>query len=177
MKPALVLVACALLASPALGQTHGHDTAKGHSPYADLAPREIKALSKEQIADLHAGRGMGLAQAAELNGYPGPLHVLELAEALDLTPDQRARTQSLFEEVRGAAAALGTRVVERERALDALFAAKTASRASLDSAVMDVAVLYGELRALHLQYHLTMLEALTPRQVTRYNELRGYGAK
>ena len=36
------------------------------------------------MADLRAGRGMGLALAAELNGYPGPAHVLELADKLDL---------------------------------------------------------------------------------------------
>ena len=37
-------------------------------PYAGMQTRQIKALSAEQIADLKAGRGMGLAMAAELNG-------------------------------------------------------------------------------------------------------------
>jgi hypothetical protein len=32
--------------------------------------RSIKALSDQQVSDLRAGRGMGLALAAELNGYP-----------------------------------------------------------------------------------------------------------
>ena len=50
-----------------------------HQPYAGLQARPVKALSDQQIADLRAGRGMGLALAAELNGYPGPMHVLELA--------------------------------------------------------------------------------------------------
>jgi hypothetical protein len=60
------------------------------TPYAGMQSRSIKALSDQQIADLNAGRGMGLALAAELNGYPGPLHVLELADKLDLSADQRA---------------------------------------------------------------------------------------
>ena len=52
------------------------------SPYGGFAERPMKALSAEQIADLRAGRGMGLALAAELNGFPGPVHALELAVPL-----------------------------------------------------------------------------------------------
>jgi hypothetical protein len=37
-----------------------------------MQSRPIKALSDQQVSDLRAGRGMGLALAAELNGYPGP---------------------------------------------------------------------------------------------------------
>ena len=35
--------------------------------------------------------GMGLALAAELNGYPGPAHVIELAKSLGLSEPQRAK--------------------------------------------------------------------------------------
>lgn len=77
------------------------------SPYADLEKRPIKALSAEEIADLRAGRGMGLALPAELNGYPGPRHVLELARDLDLSPQQRRRTEVLFEDMQRQAVALG----------------------------------------------------------------------
>jgi len=38
------------------------------------------ALSVEQIEQYRAGAGMGYAKAAELNRYPGPMHVLELAD-------------------------------------------------------------------------------------------------
>ncbi|MGY4293521.1 hypothetical protein ACVWXN_001616 [Bradyrhizobium sp. i1.4.4] len=70
--------------------------AQSSQPYAGLEQRPIKALSHQQIDDLQTGRGMGLALAAELNGYPGPSHVLELGDRLDLTPDQRIRVQGLF---------------------------------------------------------------------------------
>jgi len=72
---------------------------------AGMQTRPIKALSEQQVADLGAGRGMGLALAAELNGYPGPSHVLELADRLELSADQRARVQTLFDsmEERGVA--------------------------------------------------------------------------
>ena len=38
------------------------------TPYAGMQTRPIKALSEQQIADLSAGRGMGLALAAEHSG-------------------------------------------------------------------------------------------------------------
>lgn len=56
------------------------------APYAGIARRSVKALSDREISDLRTGRGMGLALAAELNGYPGPAHVLELAERVGSAP-------------------------------------------------------------------------------------------
>ena len=71
--------------------------ALAQTPYAGLQTRPIKALSDQQVADLKAGRGMGLALAAELNGYPGPSHLLELAVQLGLSDPQKTRIQGLFE--------------------------------------------------------------------------------
>jgi len=51
-----------------------------HSPYAGQEKRSIKALSQAQIENFLSGAGMGFAKAAELNHYPGPKHVLELAD-------------------------------------------------------------------------------------------------
>lgn len=175
MKPILLLVAYALLAGPVLAQSHDHGATKGHSPYAGLEQREIKALSNEQIAELRAGRGMSLALPAELNGYPGPRHVLDLAEGLELTPDQRARTQSLFSEMQQKAAAIGNRVIESEKRLDALFASRLATPETLTAATTEVASLQGQLRATHLGYHIEMRNLLTPKQVAQYASLRGYG--
>src|SRR5215469_14793256 len=50
-------------------------------PYAGQEARTIKALSDDDIAALRKGEGMGMAKAAELNGYPGPVHVLALRTA------------------------------------------------------------------------------------------------
>jgi len=85
---AALLVAMSIPAAAQHGQ-HG-------SPYAGLQHREIKALDAKQMDDLRTGRGMSLALAAELNGYPGPLHTLELADDLGLTAAQRERVQALF---------------------------------------------------------------------------------
>src|SRR5215831_6066543 len=91
------------------------------SPYAGLESREIKALSPQEISDYLAGKGMGFAKAAELNGYPGPAHVFELATQLHLTPEQKAKTEALFQKMQARAIGLGKELVEQERALDRLF--------------------------------------------------------
>jgi hypothetical protein len=83
------------------------NTATAQTPYAGMQTRSIKALSQQQLSDLGAGRGMGMALAAELNGYPGPSHVLELADKLDLTTDQRGRVKALFDAMKAEALTIG----------------------------------------------------------------------
>src|SRR4029453_10303607 len=121
-----------------------------------------------------AGRGMGRALAAELNGYPGPLHVLELATPLGLSEDQRAKVVALFDAMKQEAVALGKRLIAAETALDRQFADKTITSSSLAEATRDIASLQGELRLAHLKYHLATLDLLTPEQAGRYSTLRGY---
>jgi Spy/CpxP family protein refolding chaperone len=147
---------------------------QGHQPYAGQQHRPIKALSEQQVADLRAGRGMGLALAAELNGYPGPLHVLEFADRLGLSAQQRGRITTLFDAMKGEAAALGEKLIAAEAALDRQFAGKTVTEASLTKGVRDIASVQAALRTAHLKYHLATVEVLTPEQITRYAELRGY---
>jgi hypothetical protein len=139
-----------------------------------MAQREVKALSDQQIADLRAGRGMGLALAAELNGYPGPSHVLELAGALALTPDQRARTEALMAAMIAETIPLGERILADEAALDQLFALRTATPAAIDAATARIAAAQGTLRAAHLRTHLAMMPLLSADQLQRYAAMRGY---
>src|SRR5258705_11151432 len=88
--------------------------ANAQTPYAGMQARPIKALSEQQVADLGAGRGMGLALAAELNGYPGPSHLLELADNLDLSTDQRAAIHRLFYSMKAEPVPLGSKLIEQE---------------------------------------------------------------
>ena len=145
------------------------------SPYAGLQARPIKALSEQQIADLRAGRGMGLAMPAELNGYPGPMHVLELADSLALSDAQRAAVERQFEAMKAESIPIGERLIEQEAMLDQLFAARTATADNVAAAVAAIAETQGALRHAHLRYHLTTLALLQPDQVERYGRLRGYG--
>jgi hypothetical protein len=168
-----------LAVSPAASQHHGPVPLQIHSPdaaspYAGMEHRRIKVLSDQQMADLRAGRGMGLALAAELNGYPGPMHVLELADALGLSKEQRSRTLALFEDMKAEVIPIGERLIAEEAALDRLFAELNVSRSSLDAATSRIAAAQGELRAAHLRYHLVMVEVLTSAQIADYIKRRGY---
>jgi Spy/CpxP family protein refolding chaperone len=151
--------------------------ANAQTPYAGMQTRPIKALSEQQMADLSAGRGMGLALAAELNGYPGPVHVLELADKLNLSPDQRAGIQRLFDSMKAEAVPLGSRLIEQEADLDRQFAGHTVTPDSLRASTAAVAATQGALRETHLKYHLSTVAVLSPAQIQRYTELRGYGGE
>lgn len=174
---ALVITATSLPAY-AQQQSHGDPGARhgsGASPYAGFERRSIKALSDQQIADLRAGRGMGFALPAELNGYPGPLHVIELSDRIGLTPDQRARMTALFNDMKNETIALGERLIQQEANLDRLFATRSVTPTNLSAATSEVGVTQAALRATHLRYHLSTVEVLTPEQVAHYNNARGYG--
>jgi LTXXQ motif family protein len=149
--------------------------ALAQSPYSGMQTRPIKALSDQQVADLQAGRGMGLALAAELNGYPGPSHVLELADKLDLSSEQRAKVQELFNSMKQEALPLGAKLIEQETELDHQFASRIITTASLKSETAAIAATQGALRETHLKYHLTTVALLSETQRQRYSELRGYG--
>lgn len=166
----LSAVVAVLLTGPVLAQDHSHK----HTPYAGMQTRHVKALTDQQIADLRAGRGMGLALAAELNGYPGPLHVLELADRLGLKADQRERVQELFEAMKVEAITAGEKVIEAEAALDRAFKDRTITPERLADLSAAIGITQGELRAIHLKYHLTTAALLTADQSLKYAEFRGY---
>jgi hypothetical protein len=174
----LALLVLLALAQPALAQ-HGHRHGQNHghaTPYAGHETRAVKALSPEQIADLRAGRGMGLALAAELNGYPGPMHVLEHAADLALSDDQAARTRAIEAAMRAEAVALGERLVAEETALDRLFATRAVTPQSLAGALRAIGATTAALREAHLRAHLAVASLLTPEQIAAYDRLRGYAA-
>jgi Spy/CpxP family protein refolding chaperone len=163
-----------VLIAIALASAAGTLLAQAQGPYAGLEARPIKALSEQQIADLRAGRGMGLALAAELNGYPGPMHVLEFADALGLTDQQRATVQELFAAMKAEAIPLGETLIGQEAELDRRFAERTITPASLKASTDAIGMTQTALRETHLKYHLSTFEVLTPAQVHRYAGLRGY---
>jgi len=160
-----------LFAGSAAAQEHQH---KHGQQYGGMQARSVKALSDQQIADLRAGRGMGLALAAELNGYPGPLHVLELADPLGLSPNQRFQVQGLYDAMKAEAIATGERLIEAETALDRAFKDRTITAERLADLSAAIGRHQGALRAVHLKYHLTTSGLLTADQSRRYAELRGY---
>lgn len=161
----------------ALSMTWGLASAQpSHSPYAGQEHQAIKALSEAEIEALRQGRGMGLAKAAELNHYPGPMHVLELADSLQLSEVQRTATQQIYARMHAEAVRLGPLIVAQEQALDRLFAHQQTVGSKLQEVVREIARLQGELRLVHLQAHVDMQAVLAPEQIATYDALRGYGA-
>ena len=160
----MVVIAFLISCAPALAQ----------QPYAGLETRAIKTLSEQQIADLNAGRCMGLALAAELNGYPGPMHAIELADRLGLSPEQLARLRALFDAMKAETIPIGARLIAQERSLNADFVQRTVTPASLEATTRAIGATQAALRAAHLKYHLSTTAILSAEQVRRYNELRGY---
>jgi len=165
-----------LLASIALALATATSPAQSQQPYAGLEARAIKALSEQQITDLRTGRGMGLALAAELNGYPGPIHVLELGDSLGLSDQQRRKMEEFLTAMKAEATPLGERLIAQEADLDRQFAHKTITAASLVAATDAIGATQAALRRTHLKYHLLARDVLTPVQVQNYAELRGYNA-
>jgi Spy/CpxP family protein refolding chaperone len=134
----------------------------------------VHALSAEELKQYQSGEGMGYAKAAELNHFPGPLHVLELAERLDLTEAQRSATRQLMDAHKAQARAIGAKLVDAERTLENLFRTGNVDPQALAEAVQVAAALEGEYRLSHLETHRRMRALLTEEQVRRYDSLRGY---
>jgi Spy/CpxP family protein refolding chaperone len=136
-----------------------------------------RALTAEEIEQYRAGAGMGYAKAAETNHFPGPMHVLELAGALDLSAEQRAATERLMQTHKAEARAVGAKVVAAEQELERLFRSGAVQDADLARAVAEAARLQGEYRLSHLETHRRMRALLTEEQVKRYDALRGHHRK
>src|SRR6516164_7952586 len=168
------MIRMAFFASLVVVATTATSSAQTTSPYAGQEQRAIKALSDADIRDLLEARGMGLAKAAELNSYPGPLHVLQLAAQLGLSDAQRNATDALYATMRERALSIGRQIIEAERTLDRAFANGAIEPATLRSQVRAIAALQGELRAVHLEAHLAQRSLLTPEQIAQYDALRGY---
>ena len=103
-----------------------------------LGQRRIPA----NAADLRAGRGMGLALAAELNGYPGPSHLLELSDRLGLTSDQHSALKEMFDAMKAETIpigeeALAQKVATFRRGLDVDALARGLQRAECTQAEAD----------------------------------------
>jgi hypothetical protein len=170
IRPLIIGIFGAFLSLAATAQHHGH------SPYAGMERREIKSLSDADIADLRRGAGWGLALSAELNGMPGPAHVLELKDRLGLSPAQIASIEAIFLAMQTEARAAGESFIAAEAAIESAFRQGNLTEDRLRSLVAAAAEARANLRFIHLSRHLQIPALLTADQIARYNELRGYTA-
>jgi Spy/CpxP family protein refolding chaperone len=168
LATALLLAGCSQpLAAPATTTAN---------PYVPLAESPVRGLTPEEIEAIRTGAGMRLALPAELNGYPGPKHILELAEPLGLDEATRARVQDLYDRTNAAAREAGDELLARWEALDNAFRAGGLDEATLRMLVERVDGQNAEVRFIHLRAHLEADGLLTEHQKALYAELRGYGS-
>lgn len=154
---------------PPLAAQHEHTL----SPYAHLAT-DAPPLLPEEVERLRAGEGMGLALPAELNGFPGPKHVLELAAELELNDEQRERIGRIREDMLDRAVAKGEQIIDVAGRLADAFRTGEPTAAAIEGITAHLGSLRGELQAIHLAAHLTTRDVLTIAQVAAYGRLRGY---
>lgn len=149
--------------------------APGGIPAPDAASLKISALSAEEIRGLREGEGMGLARPAELNGYPGPAHILEAARAgkIHLYAEQRQAIERIHAAMKVEAQALGQQILLQETALEAGFRTGRIGEADLVRWVEDIGRIRATLRLTHLRAHLHTATLLRPEQIEHYYQFRG----
>lgn len=156
----------------AIAQSDTHDAEI--TPYAGLQSRTIKSLSETDLEELRRGGGWGFALPAELNGKPGPAHLLELQDELGLSKDQVKKIEAIHSEMREQAIVVGERFIEAEAALSEAFAGDQLDLAELNKLVEVAEAASAELRLVHLSRHLQTTPLLSADQIQQYNILRGY---
>ncbi|MDE0239523.1 MAG: hypothetical protein OXQ84_04895 [bacterium] len=171
---AAIAIAVAVLPAASFATGGAADSPATISPYAGQEIRPIKSLSAEDLAELRRGGGWGLARAAELNGMPGPAHLLELKDQIPLTADQATAISAIFRDMRATAIIEGERLISREEALETAFRNGSVTDRSLQELLSEIGQARTALRYVHLAAHLKTLPLLTGDQIARYNVLRGY---
>ena len=144
------------------------------SSYVSQLDSPVRGLSVQEVDDLLNGRGAGYARSAELNSYPGPRHVLDMQQTLDLSPEIVSQVETIFNYMEASAQKLGREIVQGEAELSQGFAERTLSETEMQVQVEELARLYGQLRATHLQAHFQTRPLLSAQQIDVYNFLRGY---
>ena len=165
----LVIILIATFGFSASDHTH-------KSKYAGEEKREIKSLSATDIEELKNGQGWGLAKAAELNGVPGPVHLLEMKEEINLSAEQIQAIEDIYMKMKQEAIPLGLELIELERELNNHFANRTITNELLRQILQKIAQVHGQLRYVHLSTHLKTPDILKSEQITLYNKLRGYSS-
>jgi hypothetical protein len=168
----IILISLLIPFSNLSAADHSH-----RSKYAGQEKREIRSLSESDMDDLRNGRGWGLAKAAELNGVPGPVHLLEMKKEINLSKEQVRKIEELFNEMKQEAIPLGLRLIELERELNQMFADRTVTDKMLSELLKEIARVRMKLRYVHLSSHLKTPAVLSSDQMVLYNKLRGYSSE
>ena len=168
----LVAAAGVLLSSTLVFAQSGGHGAHGDGTSAAAPHRGVQAAMDEMDRVIGTGLGAGLAFAADQNGFPGPLHVLELADRLRLTAEQTRRMEALQTAMLAASRPASRLLLDAEARLRRLFADGVADEARVRSAVAEVERARTEVRLVHLLTHLQVRPELTDEQRRLYQQAR-----
>lgn len=176
-RSTITAVAVAALGVATLGAAgaqhgHGHGSRQQGGADGEAPHRRIHADQTEANRVIAQGLGFGMAFAADRNGYPGPIHVLELRDHLQLTPEQQTKILALRDAMFAASRPASARLLEAEAHLDHLFADTRADEPSVRAALAEIERARAEVRAVHLLTHLQTRDILTASQRRTYHELR-----
>jgi hypothetical protein len=147
------------------------------SPYVDEEFRDLKSFSDNDIQAISSGQGWGLAKPAELNGVPGPAHVLELKSKLNLTEQQIKSIESVWQEMNSSAITAGQEYLLAEEKIEQYFRIKNNDIETLNDLLAQSAKSHSKLREIHLTAHIKMLPLLNKNQIKHYSMLRGYSSE
>jgi hypothetical protein len=173
MHRTLLLLGFLVCPFSASAQTSHH---QHKSAYAGQESREIKSFSAEDIEELKRGGGWGFAKSAELNGMPGPKHVLDMEKELALSPSQAEEIRYVADDMRKDATREGGVFLGLELELEGRFKEGNIDADELEHRLDLIEQSRARLRFIHLSAHLTVTKMLSPKQVEAYNRLRGYAA-
>jgi Spy/CpxP family protein refolding chaperone len=165
---AMLLAGAASAPAQHQGHTHTHGAPSDGHLRAQACIDELEAVVRD-------GRGFGMAFVADQQGYPGPLHVLELKDRLRLDATQETRVRALLQAMYDEARPKGARLLEAEASLRRLFGAGAADPSAVRTAVAEVEQARTELRLVHLLAHLQTRALLTDAQRRAYHEARWPG--
>ena len=126
---------------------------ENRSEYAGLEKRTIKSISDEDLIALRKGQSGifgGLGLSAELNNFPGPMHVLRFEHELKLSDEQRKKIQQIADEKQKEAISIGEEFIAAEKHLDSHFVNESVSGMELKVFIDRSAEIFGRLRYCHL---------------------------
>ncbi len=157
-------------------ESHAQHAQSAQAPTAASAEAGHHAFLKLEREAIESGQGFGMALAADRNGYPGPKHILELKDALQLTPQQDAAVTALMSAMKEKALARGREILAAEARLEEMFRGGR-SEAELREETYRIATLRAQLRWVHLETHIAARKLLSEEQLATYQKMRhGAGA-
>ena len=114
----------------------------------------------------------GQAQYADVNGFPAPKHLLDLAKELQLSDAQKKSLQTIYVGMRSRALELGKRIIGIEEELHQAFQEGLVSEKSVRDDTEQIGKLRGRLRAVYLNANMKAKDVLTNAQIESYKKLR-----